>query len=196
MQPMRVARRWRAHTLLQPLAQPTTSRPLASFALPLAAVQGDMLPWLPIASAISLVRCCRSLHGGCVCIARLIADGFLRVVQSVEDTLFHPGQIAALVIAGISKSTMLRVVACARDWLDKCPPVFVDESLLPLALLRLAIKFEAADDKRAGAALKISQPLLGEKLALLSLECRLVEALWGAGGLVDGVGYPSQPLAR
>ena len=44
VQPLKKARRWRAHTLLvQPLAQPT-SRPLASFALPLAAVQGDMLP--------------------------------------------------------------------------------------------------------------------------------------------------------
>ena len=90
---------------------------------------------------------------------------------------------------------MLRMVACARDWLEKCPPVFVDESLLPLALLRLAIKFEGVG-KHAEAALKIIQPLADDKPALLSFECRLVEALWGAGGLVDGVGRPSQPSAR
>ena len=89
----------------------------------------------------------------------------------------------------------MRTVACAWDWLEKCPPGLVDESLLPLALLRLAIKFEGVG-KHAEAALKIIQPLADEKPALLSFECRLVEALWGARGLADGVGCPSQPLAR
>ena len=66
--------------------------------------------------------------------------------------------------------------------------------LLPLALLRMAIKFEVNED-HAGAALK----LLGtkrEKPALLSFECRLVTALWTSGGPLDGVDIPSQPLAR
>ena len=86
----------------------------------------------------------------------------------------------------------MRTVACAWDWLEKCPPGFVDESLLPLALLRLAIKYEG-EDKSVDAALKLFQPLGGEKLALLSFECRLVGAIWGARGLADGVGCPSQP---
>ena len=90
---------------------------------------------------------------------------------------------------------MLRTVACARDLLEKCPPVFVDASMLPLALLRLAIKFEEIC-KQVDVALKFLQPLAGEKPALLSSECRLVSALWGARGLADGVGCPSQPLAR
>ena len=90
---------------------------------------------------------------------------------------------------------MLRTVACARDLLEMCPPVFVDASHLPLALLRLAFKLEGIG-KEVGAALKLLQPLAGEKPALLSFECRLVGALWGARGLADGVGCPSQPLAR
>ena len=179
--------RWRAHILLQP--------PGAKFVLSLACVQENMLPWVPIASAISLVQCCRPLHGCGLCIAGRLADGKRRVADSVADTLFHPEQVAALLEAGVSRSTMLQTVACARDWLQKCPPVFVDESMLPLALLRLAIKFEGIG-KPLDAALKLLQPLAGEKPALLSFECRLVQALWGARGLADGVGCPSQPLAR
>ena len=89
----------------------------------------------------------------------------------------------------------MRTVACAWDWLEKCPPGFVDESLLPLALLRLAIKHEGVG-KSVDAALKLFQPLGGEKLALLSFECRLVGALWGRRDLPDGAECPSQPLAR
>ena len=177
------SRLWRAHTLLQPLAQPT-SRPLVvSIALPLACcAQGDMLPWLPIVSAISLVQCCRSLHGDGLCIAGRIHDGRRHVADSVADTLFHPQQVAALKKkAGVSMSTMLRTLACATGWLEQCPPVFVDERLLPLALLRMAIKFEGLG-QQVETALKFFQPLAGEKPALLSLECRLVEALWAARG--------------
>ena len=92
---------------------------------------------------------------------------------------------------------MLRAVACARGWLEKCPPVFIDERLLPLALVRLAIKFEGIG-KEVEVALRFLQPLADEKPALLSFECRLVEALWGARrGIADGgVGFPSQPLAQ
>ena len=108
--------------------------------------------------------------------------------------LSFEGPVAkALVKAGVPRSTLLRTIACAWDWLEKCPPVFVDESLLPLALLRLGIKFEG-DKNRAQDALKLLGPL-DEQPALLSFECRLVETLWGRG-LLDGVECPSQPLAR
>ena len=184
VQPRRKARRWRCD-VLQPLAQ---SRPFVS-------VASLWLSWLPIASAICLVQCCSSLHGGGLCIAGRLADGKRRVADSVACMLSFEGPVAkALVKAGVPRSTLLRTVACAWDWLEKCPPVFVDESLLPLALLRLGFKFEIADD-RAWAALELLVPL-GGKPALLSFECRLVEALWGRRGLLDGVDSPSQPLAR
>ena len=175
------SRFWRAHALLQPLPQPTTSRPLVCIALPLACAQGNMLPWLRVVSAISLDQCCRSLHGDGLCIAGRIHDGRRHIADSVADTLFHPEQVAALVEAGVSMRTMLRTVVCARGWLEQCPPVFVDERLLPLALLRLAIKFEGIG-QQVETALKLFQPLAGEKPALLSVECRLVEALWAARG--------------
>ena len=89
----------------------------------------------------------------------------------------------------------MRIVACAWDWLEMCPPVFLDECLLPLALLRLAIKCEGVD-KSAEAALKLFQPLAGQKPAFLYFECRLVEALRAARGPADRVGCPSQPMAR
>ena len=190
------SRLWRARTLLQPLAQPT-SQPLVSIALPVVSVQGSMLPLLPIVSAISLVQCCRSLHGGGLCFTDRLADGCRRVADSVAAIparLLHPGQVPVLVEAGVTRSTILRTVACAWDWLEKCPPVLFDESLLPLALLRLAIRFEGAKDHEE-AALKLFEPL-DEKPALLSLERRLVEALWSAQGLSDGVECPSQPMAR
>ena len=77
---------------------------------------------------------------------------------------------------------MLRAVARAEDWVEKdCPPVLLEEGLLPLALLRMAIKFERLG-QQVETALKFFQPLAGEKPALLSLECRLVEALWAARG--------------
>ena len=189
VQPLK-ARRWKVDAL-QPLAQPTL-RPVASFALPLASVQENLLLWLPIASAIPLVQCCRSLHGGGLCIALRIEGGYRGVADSVANIAFHPKRYVALVGAGLSKSTILRAVACAWDWLEKCPRVFLDESLLPLALLRLSIKFEV-DKDHVGAALELIGQL-DEKPALLSFEPRLVEALWG--GLPDGEGCPSQPLAR
>ena len=165
----RKARRWRAHILLQPLAQPT-SRPFASFALPLASVQNDMLPLLPMASALFLVQCCRSLHAGGLFIAGRLADGKKRVADSVADILFRPEQYVALLKAGVSSSTCLRTVACAWDWLEKCPSVFIDERLLPLALLRLGIKYEGRNSDQVGAALKLLGSL-DEKPALLSFEC-------------------------
>ena len=84
VQPLK-ARRWRVGALRKPLAQPT-SRPVASFALPLASVQENLLPWLPIASVICLVQCCRSLHGGGLCIALRIESGYRGVADSGKTT--------------------------------------------------------------------------------------------------------------
>ena len=126
------------------------------------------------------------------------ATSYSRVVISITDHLPPPGgQVTALEKAGVPRSTMFRAVAWATDLLDKCPAAFICEcSLLPLAMLRLGFKFEGVD-KQVETALKLLQPLVArEKPALLAFECRLVAAVWGAGGLVHGVGCPSQPLAR
>ena len=92
---------------------------------------------------------------------------------------------------------MLRAVARATGLLEKCPGVFICEcsSRLPLAMLRLGFKIEGVD-KEVDTALKLLRPVASEIPALLAFECRLVEALWGERGLADGVGCPSQPLAR
>ena len=80
--------------------------------------------------------------------------------------------MVALAEAGISRSTTLRIVASAWDWLEKCPPFFVDESLLPLTLIRLASKFEAVDEQ-VEAALKLLQPpeVKSPRYCLSSVAC-------------------------
>ena len=198
VQPLK-ARRWRADTLLQPLAQPP-SRPFVSFALPIASVQTNMLPWLPIVSAVCLTQCCRSLHwGGGRYIAERLVDSRWHVEDLVSDIAFHPQHYVALEKMGITKSTILRMVACALDWLEECPRVFFEESLLPLALLRLGMKFEV-DRDHLEAALQVLEPLDGSwftKSELLSFECRLEGAIRSRRpGLPDGVECPPQPLAR
>ena len=181
MQPLK-ARRWRAHTLLQPLAQLTTSRHgfTTFFASTSTSIEDHFLSWLPIASAICFVQCDRSLHGGGIPIAGRLDDGQQRVADSVSDMMFHPRQSNPLMKLGISGSTLLRTVARAWEWLQQCPPVFVDESLLPLVLLRMGIKFEGGT-RHMEAALQLLGPL-DEEQALLSLESRLVEALWRGPG--------------
>ena len=140
------------------------------------------MSWLPIASAICFVQCDRSLHGGGVPIANRLDDGKMRVADSVADIMFHPRQSIPLMKLGVSGSTLLRTVARAWEWLQQCPPVFfIDESLLPLVLLRMAIKFERGTRHMEAAALEILEPL-DEEQALLSLESRLVEALWRGPG--------------
>jgi hypothetical protein len=182
VQPLKKARRWRTNTLLQPLAQLTTSRHgfTTFFASTSTSIENHFLSWLPIASAICFVQCDRSLHGGGIPIAGRLDDGQQRVADSVSDIMFHPRQYIPLMKLGVSGSTLLRTVARAWEWLQQCPPVFVDESLLPLVLLRMGIKFEGGT-RHMEAALQLLEPL-DEEQALLSLESRLVEALWRGPG--------------
>ena len=155
-----------------------------------------MLPFLPIGSAASLTQSCRSMSGDGLYIAQRFLESRGRVTAAIADAMPRPGQVTALEKAGVPRSTMQRAVAWATDLLEKCPAAFICEcSFLPLALLRLGFKFEGVD-KQVETALKLLQPLAREKPALLAFECRLVEALWGERGLADGVGCPSQPLAR
>ena len=194
VQPLKKAKRWKANSLVQPLAQPTTSVPF-----PKACIVGTfyMLLCLPIGSAAALTQSCRSLYGDGRYIPQRFAASYHRVATLIADHLPRPGQVTALEKAGVPRGTLFRAVAWAMDLLDKCPAAFIcDCSLLPLAMLRLGFKFEGVD-KQVDTALKLLQPVVASrKPALLVFECRLVEALWGEGGLADGVGCPSQPLAR
>ena len=83
---------------------------------------------------------------------------------------------AALLKAGVSRSTLLRTVACAWDWLEKCNP-WRDENLMIVALLRLSIKFEVSKEFQ-DIALELVGP---ETKAVSAIECRLVTQLWGSG---------------
>ena len=111
----------------------------------------------------------------------LLADSMMAkcALQTLSPT--YPRQSIPLMKLGVSGSTLLRTVARAWEWLQQCPPVFIDESLLPLVLLRMAIKFERGTRHMEAAALEILEPL-DEEQASLPLESRLVEALWRGPG--------------
>ena len=82
---------------------------------------------------------------------------------------------AALLKAGATKSTLLRTIACACNWLEKCS-LWRDANLMIVALLRLSIKFEVnAEHQQYGLE------LIGlETKAVSATECLLVTQLWNA----------------
>ena len=119
--------------------------------------------------------CCRAFHGcgffmTCrrVEIKRTIADSVAFQLSPEAPAA------AALLNAGATRSTLLRTVACACNWLEKCS-LWRDANLLIVALLRLSIKFEVnAEHKHYGLE------LIGlETEAVSAIECLLVTQLWG-----------------
>ena len=99
------------------------------------------------------------------------------IADSVASLLSLQAPTAvALMEVGVSKSILLRTIACAWDWLEKIPCSDIvsrtDEYLMSLALLRLSVNFELAGEHRE-LALKLLGAA-GDKPALLALECRLV----------------------
>lgn len=86
---------------------------------------------------------------------------------------------AAMVNAGISRSAVLRIVACAWEWLEKCPRVLADNHLMALGVLRLSVKFELPDSQQP-LALELLEGRAGEKKFLLSMEKRLANLLWSS----------------
>ena len=82
---------------------------------------------------------------------------------------------AALLNAGATKSTLLRTVACACNWLEKCS-LWRDANLMIVAILRLSIKSEMnAEHQQYGLEL-----IKLENEAVSATECLLVTQLWGA----------------
>ena len=79
------------------------------------------------------------------------------------------------------KHTLLRMLACAWDWLEKCACGGVDEHLMALAIVRLSAKFQLKDECH-----KVALKLLGtedEKTALHAVECRLAMMMWMGASL-------------
>ena len=160
-----------------PMCCKTQSPPAPSFGFVLASFQDTFLPWHSIGAAISLCQCCRALHGHGLFLAGWMSERKRRIADSVAAMLsFEAPAAAALLRSGVSRSTLLRTIARAWDWLEKCPRVLADEGSMTLALLRLSVKFEMQGDHRP-----IALALLGGgdgKPALHFAECRLVMALW------------------
>ena len=90
---------------------------------------------------------------------------------------FEAPAAAAMLKAGISKSAVLRIVACAWEWLEKCPRVLADNHLMALGVLRLSVKFELPDSQQP-LALQLLDDMDGEKRFLLSMEKRFLNLLW------------------
>ena len=149
----------------------------------IAVVVPALLQWSDIGTALSLTLCCRGFHARGSPMACRFAASRRNIADSVASLIgFETQTAAALLKAGVSKSTILRTIACAWDWLEKWRHPFPDnERLFAMALLRLCVKFEFSRDHSV-----VAMEVLGavcEKQALLSMECRLATMLWGQGEL-------------
>ena len=143
----------------------------------LAMAMQELIRWAHIAAAISLSQCCRAYHGNGLFMANRRVEMKRNIADSVAVQLSPEAPAAAALLkAGVSRSTLLRTVACAWDWLEKCNP-WRDENLMIVALLRLSIKFEVSKEFQ-DIALELVGP---ETKAVSAIECRLVTQLWGSG---------------
>ena len=162
-----------------PAARPRITRKAAAAPPPaiasiMAWVLPELLLWSHIGAASSGCQCCSAFQAcGLFMEIRIVASR-RNIAYSVASLLTR--EAPALLQSGVSRSTLLRTVACAWDNLDKCARVRDGEHVMSLALLRLSVKLEFALPEHVDIALK----LLGaadEKPALLSLERRLVMML-------------------
>ena len=138
----------------------------------------ELIRWPHIAAASSLSMCCRAFHGHGFFMAcrRYALPRFSYIADSVAFQLSPEEPVAAALLnAGATKSTLLRTVACALNWLEKCS-LWRDANLMIVALLRFSINFEVnAEHQQYGLE------LIGlETEAVSAIECLLVTQLWGA----------------
>jgi len=163
-----------------------------------ASVLPELLSWSCIVEATSVTRCCRAFHAGGLFTATRLVERRRIIADSVASQLsLHTPQAIALQKAGVSRSTLLRTLACAWDWLDRISDASLgsDEHLTSLALTRLSVKFEFTCEHTA-SALKLFGSV-EQKPALSVLECRLMMSLPNLGEThVCAPACKSQPLAR
>ena len=162
---------------------------LASRTPCLAMAMPELIRWPHIVAAISLSQCCRAYHCNGLYMANRRAEMKLNIADSVAVQLSPEAlAVAALLKAGVSRSTLLRTVACALDLVEKCTPCG-DENLMIAALLRLTIKFEVTKEFQ-DIALELVEP---KNEAVNAIECRLVTQIWGSGSTTSDA---MQPLAQ
>ena len=145
----------------------------------LAWVLHDLLRCCSIGTCIEICQCSRSFYSSRNYLNKRKAESKRNIRIIMAQRL-----IAASGASGmqeISESRLLRTLACAWEWLEKCARIWADEELLALVLLRIAIKFEISDEQQQKACLEF---LGGGKKASPSmrcLECRLVSAYSSPG---------------
>ena len=104
-------------------------------------------------------------------------DGlFVYVADSIAFQLSPEAPAAAALLkAGATKSTLLRTIACACNWLEKCS-LWRDPNLMAEAFLRVSIKFVVnAEHQQYGLE------LIGSKAkAVSATEVLIVTQLWNA----------------
>ena len=157
----------------------TPARPVIASIM--AWVLPELLRWSPVRAARSVRQCCRAFHArGGFLMASRIAECRRNIADSVASVLsFEAPLAAALLPKGVSKSILLRMLALAWFWLERCACGGADEHRMALAIVRLSVKFELKEELH-----EVALKLLGtkdEKTALHALECRLVMMLWRGG---------------
>ena len=127
--------------------------------------------------------------------ASRLAERKRNIADSVASMLTFEAPLAtALLRVGVSKSMLLRVLACAWDCQEKCAHHVADEDILSLAIVRVSVKLDLHQDVH-----NIALQFLGtnaEKPALPALECRLAMMMWGEGSLWRGEEGKEEELTK
>ena len=98
-------------------------------------------------------------------------------INSLES-LFR-SRAPAMMEKGLSRSHVLRLLACALELLERCRSVWDDMPLMACVALRLSAKFELNSEHKDIVLDLLKSP--ETEPALLPLECRLMNLLWSRG---------------
>jgi len=136
-------------------------------------VESDPLP-ASAQTAMTVSHCCRGLRDSR---PNHMRNKRRAVADSVARWINKPDVARVLQEHGISKGSKLRTVACAWDWLEKLPDLYLhpDDSTMGLAMTRMSVKLELKLDCHAAVL-----ELLGSKAqkpTLLDLERRILMVL-------------------
>ena len=105
---------------------------------------------------------------------------FGKIADLIASILSFKAPLAsAMLQAGVSKSTILRTVACAWELLELSPCAFAENRCMALAVIHAGVKFEWTDSAQKENALKLLAGMI-EKKRILSLERQLVNMLWSS----------------
>ena len=80
--------------------------------------------------------------------------------------------------SGLAFGSLLRVLGCAFDMLERCSEIHTDSELLATLLLRVGGKHELASDQQK-AILGILRLALEGQAAAINLEYRVTQKVWG-----------------